>query len=78
MFNNNRKEMKMFIIKWVETDEIYNYYPCVRIFSDYDKARMFREKMETKLEEQSDKMDSIFEGKILSEVYLEEIEVDAE
>jgi len=68
----------MFCVKYVETDEIFNYYPCVRIFSEYDKARMFREKIETKLEEQAEKMDSIFEGKILSEVYLEEIEVDAE
>jgi len=66
----------MYCVKWVETDEIYNYYPCARIFSDNDKARQFREEMENKLEKQSDKIDSVFEGKILSEIYLDEIEAE--
>ena len=63
----------MYIVKWVEMDEIFNYYPCVNIFSDYDKAREYQTEKEIELENQTDKLDNLFEGKIISEVYIEQI-----
>ena len=62
----------MVVVKWVEMDEIFNYYPCVRIFTDYDKAREFKAVVE------HDKMDSSSEDKIVSEIFIEEIKIEDE
>jgi hypothetical protein len=66
------------VVKFVITDDTLNYYPCVRIFADEKKARDFKSEMETELEKQTDKLDSIFVGKILSEIYISEIKLDQE
>ena len=64
----------MYIVKWVETDEVFNYYPCIKIFSDYDEAREYKAEKEAELEQQNEKLDSIFEGKIISEIHIDVIE----
>ena len=66
----------MYIVKWVETDEVFNYYPCIKIFSDYDEAREFKAEKEAELEQQNDKFDSLLEGKIISEIYIDDIKGD--
>ena len=63
----------MFIIKWVEQDEIFNYYPKILFFSKYEKARDYKSELEMILEKQSEDMVLIYKNKILSEIYLEEI-----
>lgn len=63
----------MFIVKWIEMDEIFNNYPCIKIFSDYDEAREFKAQKEDELEQQTDKLDDLFEGKIISEIYIDVI-----
>jgi hypothetical protein len=67
----------MFIVKWVEMDDVFNYYPCIKIFSDYNDAWEFKAEKEDELEQQADKLDSLFEGKIISEIYIDEIKGDA-
>ena len=64
----------MFIVKWVETDEVFNYYPCIKIFSDYNEAREYKAQKEDELEQQNDKFDSLLEGKIISEIHIDIIE----
>lgn len=66
----------LYIIKWVEMDEIYNYYPCLQIFSDENEARDFKSKKENELARQESRMEELFEGKIISEIYLEEIQIE--
>ncbi len=67
----------MYIVKWVETDNIFNYYPCFKIFSEYNEAREFQAQKEAELELQNDKVEDLFEGKIISEIYIDEIKGDA-
>jgi len=62
----------MWVVKWVEKDDIFNYYPFIRIFADYDKAREFKAEVE------HDKMDCSSEDKIVSVIYIEEIKIDEE
>ena len=66
----------MWMVKWVSTDEIFNYYPCEKIFTDYDTARNLQSEMEEELEKQIDRVEDIFEGKILSEIFIEEIKFE--
>jgi hypothetical protein len=50
-----------------------SYYPCLRIFGDYNKARNYQLEKEEEIEKQFEKIESLYDGKILSEIYLEEI-----
>lgn len=63
----------IYIVKWVEMDEIFNYYPCFNLFEQYDDARNFQIQKEEEIEQQQDRLEELFEGKIISEIYLEEI-----
>jgi hypothetical protein len=63
----------MWIVKWVEMDCMLSYYPCLRIFGDYNKARNYQLEKEEEIEKQFEKIESLYDGKILSEIYLEEI-----
>ena len=56
-------------------DDIFNYYPCIKIFSVYNEARNFQLEKEEELEQQQDKLEELYDGKIISEIYLEEIEI---
>ncbi|MCX6152771.1 MAG: hypothetical protein NT007_01290 [Candidatus Kapabacteria bacterium] len=67
--------MRLFIVKWVSMDEIHNYYPCQQIFTDYNSARSFRGEMDDELVLQELRTEELFEDKIMSEIYLEEIEI---
>ena len=62
-----------YIVKWVSLDDIFNYYPCHRIFSDYESAKRFQIEQEEISEQQQSKMEDLFADKIVSEIYLEEI-----
>jgi hypothetical protein len=64
-----------YIVKWVEMDDIFNYYPCLKIFSEYDEARNYQIEKEEESEGQENKMDELYDGKIISEIYLEEIKL---
>ena len=64
-----------YIVKWVEMDEIFNYYPCVKIFVDYNEAKNFYVDKDEELNNQETKLEDLFEGKIISEIYLEEVEI---
>jgi ribosomal protein L15 len=66
----------MWIIKWVEMDFIYNYYPKVRFANTYDKAKEIQAELEAENEDQESEeyISELFEGKIMSEIYVEEIE----
>lgn len=63
----------IYIVKWVIMDDIFNYYPCFSLFKKYDDARNFQIQKEEEIEQQQDRLEEIFEGKIISEIYLEEI-----
>jgi len=63
-----------YIVKWVEMDDIYNYYPRLRIFSDYNAARDFQGEKEEDAE--SGKVDELYGGKIISDIFLEELKFD--
>ena len=67
----------LYILKWVEMDEIYNYYPCLQIFSDYNEARDFKNKKEDELADQESRMEELFEGKIISEIYIDEVPIES-
>jgi hypothetical protein len=67
--------MKYYMVKWVSMDEIYNYYPCFQIFTDYIEARNFATDKEEESFNQIERPDELFEGKIVSEVYLEEFKI---
>ena len=62
-----------FIVKWIIIDEILNYSPCFKIFTDYNDARNFQVEKEEELATQENRLDEIFIGKIISEPILEEI-----
>ena len=64
-----------YIVKWVEMDDIFNYYPCLKIFSIYNDARNFQLEKEEEIEQQQDKLEELYDGKIISEIYLEEIAI---
>jgi len=63
------------VVKWVEMDDIFNYYPCLKVFSIYNEAQNFQLEKEEELEQQQDKLEELYDGKIISEIYLEEIEI---
>lgn len=63
----------IYIVKWVEMDEIFNYYPCFNLFEQFDDARNFQLLKEDEIELQQSRLDEIYEGKIVSDIYLEEI-----
>lgn len=63
----------IYIVKWVQMDEIHNYYPCFNLFEQYEDAKNFQIQKEEEIEQQQDRLEEIFEGKIISEIYLEEI-----
>jgi hypothetical protein len=61
-----------YIVKWVEMDDIFNYYPCIKIFSEYNEARNYQIEKEEEFDGQENKMEELYDGKIISEIYLEE------
>ena len=62
----------MFIVKWVEMDDIFSYYPCTVIVNSYDEAMEIKSQKEDLLDAQSED-DEIYVGKIISEIYIDEI-----
>ncbi len=60
-----------YIVKWVKLDDTLLYYPCTNVFYDYDKALDFQNEMQMELESQNEKLDEIFDGKIVSDIFLE-------
>jgi hypothetical protein len=43
------------------------------IFSDYNEARNYQIEKEEEFENQENRLDELYDGKIISEIYLEEI-----
>ncbi len=76
LIKHNKGENMLYIIKWIEMDEIYNYYPCLQLFSDINEARDFKSNKEDELANQESRMEELFDGKIISEIYLEEIQIE--
>lgn len=62
----------MFIIKWVELDDLYNNYPAVILLSNSQEAKEKFLELEKLSEEQQSQMEELFVGKIVSEIYIEE------
>lgn len=54
-------------------DEIFNYFPCFNLFEQYEDANNFQIQKEEEIEQQQNRLEELFEGKIISEIYLEEI-----
>lgn len=54
-------------------DEIFNYYPCLKFFSNEIDARDFKLTKEDEIEQQQARLEELFEEKIISDIYLEEI-----
>jgi hypothetical protein len=67
--------MLSFIVKWVEMYDIFNYYPCIKIFSEYHEARNYQIEKEEEFDGQENKMEELYDGKIISEIYLEEVKL---
>ena len=63
------------VVKHVEMNDVFDYYPCLQIFSVYNEARNYQLEKEEELEQQQDKLEELYDGKIISEIYLEEIEI---
>ena len=64
-----------YIVKWVEMDDIFNYYPCLKIFSEYNEARNYQIEKEEEFENQENRLDELYDGKIISEIYLDEVKL---
>lgn len=54
-------------------NDIYKKYPCIRIFPEYSEARNYQIEKNQKIAQQNERLDSIFEGKIVSDVVLYEL-----
>ena len=67
--------MNHYIVKWVELDDIYNYFPCIELFSEYDQAKNYLNDKEEIRDKQENRMDEFFDGKIISEIYLEVLDI---
>ncbi|MBX3045199.1 MAG: hypothetical protein KIT33_10295 [Candidatus Kapabacteria bacterium] len=63
----------MFIVKWVEMDDVFSYYPQCKVVKTYEEARVIKSDMEEILESQYEQNGDIFSGKIISEIYIYEI-----
>ena len=64
-----------YLVKWVEMDDIFNYYPCHKIFSEYNEARNFQIDKEEEFDNQENRLEELYNGKIISEIYIEEIQI---
>jgi hypothetical protein len=65
----------MFIVKWVQMDDTFSYYPCCQFVKTYDEAREIKAEKEEITETQYERNGDIFDGKIVSEIYIDEIKV---
>lgn len=63
----------MFIVKWVEMDDVFSYYPKCKVVKTYDEARVIKSEKEEISESQYERNGDIFQGKIISEIYIDEI-----
>ncbi|TAL67965.1 MAG: hypothetical protein EPN82_12905 [Bacteroidetes bacterium] len=64
----------MFMISYVVLDELFNYYPIVKFSNTREKAEQVEEDVREELERQTSRMEELFEGKIVSEPYFQEID----
>jgi hypothetical protein len=65
----------MWIVKYVVFDEVYQYTPIALVFSDYESARIFKDEKEELLESQINQLEELYEDKIISEIFIEKIEI---
>jgi hypothetical protein len=64
----------MFMVSYVVLDEIFNYYPIVKFSNTREKAEQIEEDVHNEIEKQSSRMEELFDGKIVSEPYFQEID----
>lgn len=67
----------MFLTKWVEMTEMFDYFACVKVFKTYDEARDLQVSLENiSCQQQNDEY--IYkedECKIISDIDIEEINI---
>ncbi|MDT3740750.1 MAG: hypothetical protein RO257_14760 [Candidatus Kapabacteria bacterium] len=63
----------MFIVKWVEMDDVFSYYPKCKAVKTYEESRAIKSDKEEISESQHERNGDIFQGKIISEIYIDEI-----
>ncbi len=63
----------MWIIKWVEMNNVFEYHPKVLFAETYDEAREIKCTIEEKFDKLNDEQDKDEHDKIVSEVSIEEI-----
>ena len=66
----------MYILKWIELDDKFDYYPCAILFYSYEALKQRKEEKLYHLKLQSFKPEEIYEGKIVSDLYVSEIELN--
>ncbi|TAL67646.1 MAG: hypothetical protein EPN82_13440 [Bacteroidetes bacterium] len=64
----------MFMISYVVLDELYNYYPIVKFSKTREKAEEVESLVHEEIEKQSSRLDELYDGKIVGEPYLQEID----
>lgn len=63
----------MFVIKWIELDDVFNYHPATAFAKTLEQAIEKQNEIAALDESQIDRSDELFSGKIMSEVIIEEI-----
>ena len=63
----------MFIIKWVELNDIYNYFPATAFAETFETALVKQYVIDERNEQQANRAEELFSGKIMSEAIIEEI-----
>ncbi len=64
----------MFIVSYVVLDELLNYYPLIKFAITLEKAQEVEAQVKEELEQQLDRIEELFDGKIVSEPYLHEVD----
>ena len=67
----------MWLIKWVELNLMYEYIPKIRVARTKDEAKEIESFLlvEKKEQETEEFISELFEGKICSDIFMEEIQV---
>jgi hypothetical protein len=63
----------MWLIKWVELDDVLNHHPIVKIVETYNEARDLQYEVNERFDSQLDDPDNLESGKVVSEPLIEEI-----
>ena len=63
----------MYIVKWVETDDVFNYHPSVRFAESYEDAIEIKNLIIDKFDSQEFEPELLDSGKVVSDPIIEEI-----